>query len=121
MSRTGRGAVWGGRVDPLAGWVGQRRRHGRALRARRPVLAALWVGLLLAGLALAALRVDALRVRYALNAANTREQALEEQRAGLVVRLRQLRNPERLAAECRRLGLARPERVIEVGAGGGER
>ncbi len=120
MSRTGRGAVFGGRVDPLAGWVGQRRPQ-RSLRARRPVLAALWVGLLLAGLALAALRVDALRVRYALNAANTLEEARKEERAGLVVRLRQLRNPERLAAEGRRLGLARPERVIELPGGGAER
>lgn len=116
MSRT-RGGVFGG-VEALADWSAEGRRSRRSLRARRPALAALLLGLLLAGLILAALRVDALRVRYALNAANNREVALKEERAGLVVRLRELRNPERLAAEARRLGLARPERVIELSAGG---
>jgi hypothetical protein len=121
MSRGGRGAVWGSRVDPLGGWTAPRRRPRRSLRARRPQLAALLLGLLLAGLALAALRIDALRVRYALNSANNREEALKEQRAELVVRLRQLRNPERLAAEARRLGLRRPERVIDLPDAGVER
>jgi hypothetical protein len=117
VSRGGRGVVFGS-VDPLVGWSAEGRRSRRSLRARRPLLAALLLGLLLAGLALAALRVDALRVRYALNAANNREVALREERAELVVRLRELRHPERLAAEARRLGLGRPERVIEIPVGG---
>ena len=109
----GRSAILPGR-DPLAGWMGERRRPRRRGTLPRPALAALLIGLLLAGLAVAALRIDMLRVRYALNAANNQEQALEEERAELVVRLRELRHPERLAEEARRLGLRRPDRVIQL-------
>ncbi len=83
---------------------------------RRPVLAALLAGLLLAGMALAAFRIDMLKMRYALNAANSQEHELQEERAELVVQLRELRHPERLASEARRLGLGRPDRVIELPA-----
>jgi cell division protein FtsB len=116
--RRRRSAILPGR-DPLAPWLGRERRSsGRRLTARRPALAALLVGFLLAGLAMAALRIDMLRVRYALNAANNQEEELEEERAALVVQLRELRHPERLAEQARRLGLGRPDRVIQLAAPG---
>jgi hypothetical protein len=116
--RAGRSAIRPGR-EPRGTWRG-REPHPprRRLTARRPVLAALLAGCLVAGLAVAALRIDMLRVRYALNTANNQEQALEEARSALVVQLRELRHPERLAGEARRMGLARPDRVIQLAAPG---
>ncbi len=116
--RAGRSAILPGR-DPLAAWMGrEQRRPRRRVPIPRPALAALLVGFLLAGLALAALRIDMLRVRYALSAVNDQEQKLEEERAELVVQLRELRHPERLAEAARRMGLRRPDRVIQLSAPG---
>jgi hypothetical protein len=94
---------------------------GAGVRLAPGSWAGLVLGLLLAGLALAALRVDGIRVRYALSTANREEKALEAERAQLLVRVRELRHPERLAAEARRLGLERPERVIALQAAGADR
>ena len=83
------------------------RRRGRAFPA-------LLVGALIAALFLAALRVDLIRMRYGLGAAMSEEKRLLEEQRELTAELRRLRDPLRLARLSRRLGLARPERVIEL-------
>lgn len=106
------GAPRGGRSRATARYALPRRRP-RGLPGR----AALWVllaGLLAAGLGLAALRVDLIRVRYALADALREEAALRAARAELLVEVRRLRDPARLAALAQRAGLSRPERLIEL-------
>jgi hypothetical protein len=68
-------------------------------------------------LALAALRIDILRVRYALGEAIREEKALVQEQRQQTAVLEGLRNPSRLVDAAQRLGLAPPERVIDLRAG----
>jgi hypothetical protein len=122
--------AWRGRV---AGWLGPPRVRrpapaqvelvGRDFAKRRTTartwpgsLPALLAGLLLAALALAALRVDLIRVRYGLGQAMQQEKELLEQDRALRAKLGSLRDPNRLAGQAARYGLARPARVLDLGA-----
>jgi len=96
-------------------------RIGRDLADRPAVLAgrtrraAPWIALaLLAALLLAALRVDVIRMRYAQAEALAAEQRLIDRNRDLTVRMRQLRDPARLAERAQALGFVRPERVIDL-------
>jgi len=72
-------------------------------------------GAVCAALLLVALRVDSIRQRYRLADAVRNEQALLEQQRRLMVDVRRLRHPLRLAELGRELGLGRAERVIALG------
>lgn len=73
-----------------------------------------WAGLLFAALALAALRNDLIRVRYGLAEAMAEEKRLVEEQRGLVAELRRLRHPARLRERAEELGLAAPERALDL-------
>jgi len=116
---------------PRRGWLAARRRPpavplaaGRDLsrpadppRRRVPPrqLAVVAAGAVCAALLLVALRVDSIRQRYRLADAVRSEQALLEQQRRLMVDVRRLRHPLRLAELGRELGLGRAERVIALG------
>ncbi len=87
----------------------------RAPRDRRWVHAAL-VGGALALLLLAGLRVQLTQLRYRLAEATREEHALDETRRELIVAVRQLRDPKRLAEVAARQGYARPARLIDLRA-----
>ena len=98
----------------LVGRDFSRTRAGGRGDLRRWLLPAL-AGAVLAALLLASLRTSILRVRYDLATAMTEEAALLERRRAVAVELRELRDPARLHRMARELGLARPERVIDLG------
>jgi hypothetical protein len=60
------------------------------------------------------LRVSILRLRYELAASVAEETSLLERQRAATVELRELRDPTRLRDFARELGLARPERVIQL-------
>lgn len=68
-------------------------------------------GLLVAALVLVQLRTESIDLRYRLARALQSEQQLLEQQRRLIVELRQLRHPLRLAALGTELGLARPTEI----------
>ena len=100
-----------GRLD-LVGrdMAGKERVFGRRLRVSPALLAVA----LVAGLSLAALRVDLIRVRYGLAQALRQEKALLEDRREALARVRELRDPARLARLAAEHGLTRPERIIDL-------
>ena len=87
------------------------RSQGR--RPLRPWLA-IAVGTLAAALMVASLRVSILRLRYELTASVTEETRLLERQRVATVELRELRDPTRLRDFATELGLARPQRVIQL-------
>ncbi len=90
----------------------ERRAKPAARRLRGGLLAACVV----AALGLSALRVQILRLRYQVARAVAEEQALLEQKRELTVRVRELRDPLRLAARAAELGFTRPQRILELPA-----
>ncbi len=91
-------------------------RPSLALERRPRVAAPLVVGLVLAALLLAVLRIDILRMRYGVADALEREAVLRREQNELVVEMRRLRRPARLAEIARERGFVRPERVIHLPA-----
>jgi hypothetical protein len=65
-------------------------------------------------LGLVALRVEILRTRYELAHLAEEEAGLLEARSALLVEVRELRHPERLARLAARRGFGPPERVIHL-------
>lgn len=73
-------------------------------------------GLLVAALVLVQLRTESIDLRYRLARALQSEQQLLEQQRRLIVELRQMRHPLRLAALGGELGLVRPTEIRELPA-----
>jgi hypothetical protein len=65
-------------------------------------------------LGLAVLRVDVIRLRYALAGADSHERKLREQSRDLVVEMRSLRDPVKLAEIARERGFGVPDRVLDL-------
>ena len=88
------------------------------LRSRGRRTAVPWLvialGAVAAALLLASLRVSILRLRYELTAGVTEETRLLERQRAATVELRELRDPTRLRHLATELGLARPQRVIQL-------
>ena len=89
-------------------------RTSRGAGRRTPWLLALVVAGVACALALAALRVEILRTRYELGRLADEEAELHEARSALLVEVRELRHPERLACLAARRGFGPPERVIQL-------
>ncbi|HKE10624.1 MAG TPA: hypothetical protein VKE73_03550 [Myxococcota bacterium] len=85
----------------------------RAPRNRQAIHAAL-LGAACALLLLAGLRVQLTELRYRLAEATREEHALDETRRELIVEVRRLRDPKRLAELAARQGFVRPESVIDL-------
>ena len=77
-------------------------------------LVPLALAMLVAAIALVALRTEVLKLRYELARGLEREQELGAERRDLTVRMRQLRDPMRLAQRANELGFVRPQRVIDL-------
>lgn len=92
-----------------------RRERRRFLRGGGLAAAA---GLLVAALVLVQLRTESIDLRYRLARALQSEQQLLEQQRRLIVELRQLRHPVRLAELGAELGLARAADIRELPAAG---
>lgn len=90
-----------------------RRERRRFLRGGGFATAA---GLLVAALVLVQLRTESIDLRYRLARTLQSEQQLLEQQRRLIVELRQLRHPVRLAALGAELGLARAAEIRELPA-----
>jgi hypothetical protein len=90
--------------------AGRERALGRRIRIHPALLAVA----LAAALAIAALRIDLIRVRYGLAEALGQEKALLEERREAVARLRELRDPARLARLAGEYHLTRPARIIDL-------
>lgn len=101
--------------DPNAELVGRdyARLRSRERKTSRPWLIVA-VGMLAAALILASLRVSILRLRYDLSTALSEETRLLEHQRMVTVQLRELRDPSRLHALAQKMGLGRPERVIQL-------
>lgn len=84
-------------------------------RHRSLVLGALAAAVAVA-LVVAALRTEILRTRYELARVAEEETRLLRERRELLVTVRRLRSPQRLAGVAAELGFAAPERLIELGA-----
>ena len=89
-------------------------RASRGSGRSTPWLLALVVAGVACALALAALRVEILRTRYELGRLADEEAGLHEARSALLVEVRELRHPERLARIAARRGFAPPERVVQL-------
>lgn len=89
-------------------------------RERRPVSRGAWLAIagggLLAALMLVQLRTESIDLRYRLASSLKTEQRLLEEQRRLIVELRQLRHPVRLAELGAELGLARPQGLRELPA-----
>lgn len=92
-----------------------RRERRRFLRGGAFAAAA---GLLVAALVLVQLRTESIDLRYRLARTLQSEQQLLEQQRRLIVELRQLRSPVRLAALGTELGLVRAAEIRELPAAG---
>lgn len=100
-----------GRLDLVGRDMARRERvPGRRIRINPALLAVA----LAAALAIAALRIDLIRVRYGLAEALGQEKALLEERREAVARLRELRDPARLARLAGEYDLTRPARIIDL-------
>ena len=93
---------------------------GEAPRERRRASRGAWLacaaGGLVAALLLVQLRTESIDLRYRLARSLQSEQRLLEEQRRLIVELRQLRHPVRLAQLGTSLGLARPHEVRELPA-----
>ncbi len=78
------------------------------------------VGGVFAALAIAYVRVELIGQGYKRYSAVERLQALEEEQRSLTARVRELRDPARLAALAREMGLSRPDHVIVLAPPGDE-
>ncbi len=93
-----------------------------APRSRIPIwwIPGIVVGGVFAALAIAHVRVELIGQGYKRYSAVERLQALEEEQRSLTARVRELRDPARLAALAREMGLSRPDRVIALAPTDGE-
>jgi len=114
-SRPLRGAVARRSPQIVGRDVGRTPRRSR--RDRRAIHAAL-LGGACALLLLAGLRVQLTELRYRLAEATREEHALDETARELIVEVRGLRDPKRLAEFAARRGFARAESVIDLRASG---
>jgi hypothetical protein len=87
---------------------------GRRWRVPIWLIPGLVVGGVFAALAIAHVRVELIGQGYRRYSAVERLQALEEERRTLTARVRELRDPARLAAQAEKLGFSQPERVINL-------
>jgi len=78
------------------------------------------IGGVFAALAIAHVRVELIGQGYRRYSAIERLQALEEEKRILTARVRELRDPARLAKLAREMGLSRPDRVIALAPPGDE-
>jgi len=85
-------------------------------RLRRHQFAPALIAALVCALFLVALRVDLIRMRYAMAQTLAQEQELFESQRTLTVKMRQQRDPARIAQQARELGFIRPERIIDLPA-----
>lgn len=100
-----------GRLDLVGRDMARRDRvAGRRIRVNPALLA---VALAVA-LAIAALRIDLIRVRYGLAEALGQEKALLEERREAVARLRELRDPARLARLAGEYDLTRAALIVDL-------
>lgn len=83
----------------------------------RRVLGALFVTIVLLALGFSALRGRIIELRYRVADVVREERDLEEQRRAAAVRVRELRDPRRLAELATAQGFARPERVVDLEQG----
>jgi hypothetical protein len=72
------------------------------------------LGAIAAALLLVTLRVEILRLRYALAEVASQEEELLERSRQTTVRVRELRDPARLAKLAAERGFGRPERVLSL-------
>ncbi len=93
-----------------------------APRRRIPIwlIPGIAVGGVFAALAIAHVRVELIGQGYKRYSAVERLQALEEEQRSLAARVRELRDPARLAALAREMGLSRPDHVIVLAPPGDE-
>ncbi len=93
-----------------------------APRRRIPIwlIPGIAVGGVFAALAIAHVRVELIGQGYKRYSAVERLQALEEEQRSLTARVRELRDPARLAAFAREMGLSRPDHVIVLAPRGEE-
>jgi len=78
------------------------------------------VGGVFAALAITQVRVELIGQGYKRYSAVERLQSLEEEQRRLTARVRELRDPARLAALAREMGLSRPDHVITLAPAGDE-
>ena len=97
-----------GRLDLVGRDVDRGGALPQAIRRLAPAAITLAV---IAALGVAALRVDLIRVRYGLADAVSEERALLEERRNVLARVRELREPSRLAKLAQERGFVRPERI----------
>lgn len=83
----------------------------------RRLLAALFVTIVLLALCFSALRGRIIELRYRVADVVREERDLEERRRAVAVRVRELRDPRRLAELAAQRGFARPERVVDLERG----
>jgi len=110
----------------------RRRRDGRQLigrdfsrdlpRRRIPLwlIPGIVIGGVFAALAIAHVRVELIGQGYKRYSAVERLQALEEEKRILTARVRELRDPARLAKLAHEMGLSRPDHVIALAPPGDE-
>ncbi len=93
-----------------------------APRSRLPIwlIPGIAVGGVFAALAIAYVRVELIGQGYKRYSAVERLQSLEEEQRSLTARVRELRDPARLAALAREMGLSRPDHVITLAPSGDE-
>ncbi len=93
-----------------------------APRRRIPIwlIPGIVVGGVFAALAIAHVRVELIGQGYKRYDAVGRLQTLEEEKRILTARVRELRDPARLARLAREMGLSRPDRVIALAPPGSE-
>jgi hypothetical protein len=78
------------------------------------------LGGVIAALAIAHVRVELIQQGYQRVSDVKRHQQLEEEQRNLAAQVRELRDPARLAALAKEMGLARPERVVSLAPPGRE-
>ena len=78
------------------------------------------LGSVAAALFIAHVRVELIQQGYQRASHVTRHQQLEEEQRNLAARVRELRDPTRLAALAEEMGLARPDHVISLAPPGRE-
>jgi len=95
---------------------------GGGLRKGFPIwiIPAMVVCGVIVALAIANLRVQLIGQGYKRASAVTKHQQLEEEQRNLAARVRELRDPARLASLAEEMGFARPERVIALAPPGSE-
>jgi len=109
------------RRDDARQLIGRDLAHG-ALRRTIPVwlIPGIVVGTVIAALAIAHVRIELIDQGYKRYSAVERHQALEEEQRNLIARVRELRDPARLASLAKKMGLARPAQAIALAPPGNE-